>query len=104
MLGRYPDLSLKEARALARQDRALLQQGKDVAAAKQLDKLKASDIHTVENLSEAWYARHILGSYKHPEVVERVPASPDPSNLHWGHQNLPPQSTARRQRGDYDQI
>ena len=72
VLGHYPDLSLKEARVRARQDRALLQQGKDVAAAKQLDKLKASDIHTVENLSEAWYARHILGSYKHPEVVERV--------------------------------
>ncbi len=72
VLGRYPDLSLKGARALARQDRALLQQGTDVAAAKQLDKLKASDIHTVENLSEAWYARHILGSHKHPEVVERV--------------------------------
>ena len=65
-------MSLKDARALARQDRALLQQGTDVAAAKQLDKLKACDIHTVEDLSEAWYARHILGSYKHPEVVERV--------------------------------
>ncbi len=72
VLGRYPDLSLKDARALARQDRALLQQGTDVAAAKRLDKLKASDIHTVESLSKAWYERHILGSYKHPEVVERV--------------------------------
>lgn len=72
VLGRYPDLSLKDARALAHQDRALLQQGTDVAAAKRLDKLKASDIHNVESLSKAWYERRILGSYKHPEVVERV--------------------------------
>lgn len=37
-----------------------------------MDRLKASDIHAVENLSGAWYARHILGRYKHPEVVDRV--------------------------------
>ena len=72
VLGRYPDLSLKDARALAREDRLSIQQGKDVAAAKQLDKLKASEMQTVQGLSQAWYERHIVGKYKHPEVVERV--------------------------------
>ena len=34
VLGRYPDLSLKDARELARKDRVLLRQGTDVAALK----------------------------------------------------------------------
>ena len=40
VLGRYPDPSLKEARVRARQDRALLQQGTGIAAAKQSDNLR----------------------------------------------------------------
>ena len=72
VLGRYPDLSLKEARELARKDRAQLQQGTDVAAAKQVAKLQAIDAQTVEKLAEVWYQRKIVGTYKHPEVVERV--------------------------------
>jgi integrase len=72
VLGRYPDISLKEARELARKDRALLQQGTDVAAAKQEERLKAAEAHTVESLAAAWYARHIVGSHKHPEIVERL--------------------------------
>ena len=34
VLGRYPEVSLKEARELARKDRALLQQGADLATLK----------------------------------------------------------------------
>lgn len=71
-LGRYPDVSLKDARELARKDRALLQQGVDVGAAKRREKLKAIDMHNVEGLAKIWYERHIAGKYKHPEVVERV--------------------------------
>jgi len=72
VLGRYPEMSLKEARELARSDRAQLQQGTDVATAKQLAKLQALDVLTVASLSEVWYERKILGSYKPPEGVERV--------------------------------
>ena len=71
-LGRYPDVSLKDARELARKDRALLQQGVDIAALKRREKLKAIDMHNVEGLAEIWYERHIAGRYKHPQVVERV--------------------------------
>lgn len=72
VLGRYPDLSLKDARELARKDRAQVQQGTDVAAAKQVAKLQAIDAQTVEKLADTWYQRKIVGTYKHPEVVERV--------------------------------
>jgi integrase len=72
VLGRYPAVSLKQARELARKDRALLQQGTDVAAEKQQEKLKAEQTQTVQSLSEAWYGRHILGKHKHPEIVERL--------------------------------
>lgn len=72
VLGRYPDLSLKEAREIARKDRAQVQQGTDVAAAKQVAKLQAIDAQTVEKLADTWFQRKIVGNYKHPEVVERV--------------------------------
>lgn len=72
VIGRYPDISLKEARELARKDRALLQQGIDIGAVKRQLKLKATDMHDVDGLAKAWYERHILGKYKHPQVVERV--------------------------------
>lgn len=72
VIGRYPDISLKDARELARNDRALLQQGKDVGAIKRQEKLKAIDMHNVEGLANIWFERHIAGKYKHPEVVERV--------------------------------
>lgn len=72
VIGRYPDISLKDARDLARKDRALLQQGVDVGAVKRQEKLKAIDMHNVEGLAQIWYERHIVGKYKHPEVVERV--------------------------------
>lgn len=72
VLGRYPDLSLKEARDLARKDRALLQQGVDVAAAKRQEKLKALELHDVAGLGRIWFERHIAARYKYPVVVERV--------------------------------
>lgn len=72
VLGRYPDISLKDARDLARKDRALLQQGQDVSAIKRKERLKAIDMHKVEGLANIWHERYIKGKYKHPEVVERV--------------------------------
>lgn len=72
VIGRYPDISLKEARELARKDRAQLQQGVDVGAVKRQEKLKAIDMHNVDALAKIWYERHIVGKYKYPQVVERV--------------------------------
>jgi len=72
VIGRYPDISLKDARDLARHDRAQLQQGVDVAASKRREKLKAVDMHDVAGLATMWYARDIVPKYKYPLVVERV--------------------------------
>jgi hypothetical protein len=72
VLGRYPDLSLKEPREAARRDRAQVQQGTDVAAAKRIARLDAQERHSVESLGKDWYQRYILPSYKDPKVVERV--------------------------------
>ena len=52
VIGRNPDISLKDARDLARKDRALLQQGVDVGAVKRQEKLKATDMHNVEGLAQ----------------------------------------------------
>ncbi len=72
MLGRYPDLSLKDARELARQNRARIQLGVDVAAEKRAERQKALEQTDVSALALAWYERHIAKTYKHPEVVLRV--------------------------------
>lgn len=48
VLGRYPDLSLAQAREKARSDRALIQQGIDVATAKRLAQLDARRAHSVK--------------------------------------------------------
>ncbi|MHA7602677.1 tyrosine-type recombinase/integrase [Alicycliphilus sp. T452] len=72
VLGRYPDISLKEAREIALRDRALIQQGVDVAALKRREKLKARETHNVSSLARLWYEREIEPRYKHPENVERV--------------------------------
>ena len=72
VIGRYPDIPLKDARELARKDRGLLQQGADVAEIKRREKLKALDMHNVDGLAQIWYERHIQEKYKHPQVVERV--------------------------------
>lgn len=72
VLGRYPDLSLKQARELARQDRTEIDRGIDVAAAKQADKALSLDAPTVDRLADIWLARYIEPRYKYPEVVARV--------------------------------
>lgn len=72
VLGRYPDISLKDARDLARRDRAQIQQGVDVGAKKRLEKLKAFEMEDVRGLGQLWYERYILKKVKYPEVVARV--------------------------------
>ena len=59
VLGRYPDISLKDARELARAKRAQIQQGVDIAVQKQVEKLAALEAHNVTELSQAWFDRHI---------------------------------------------
>jgi len=72
VLGRYPELSLKDAREQARQDRVRIEHGVDVAAAKQAEKALVLEVPTVQRLGEVWFARYIQPRYKHPEVVARV--------------------------------
>lgn len=72
VLGRYPELSLKDAREQARRDRAQLERGIDVAAAKQAEKALVVAVPTVQRLGELWLAKYIQPRYKHPEVVARV--------------------------------
>ncbi|MBX3641794.1 MAG: site-specific integrase [Rubrivivax sp.] len=72
VLGRYPDISLKDARDLARSNRAQIQQGIDVSAQKRLEKLKTLQMEDVQGLGRLWYERFILKKLKHPAVVERV--------------------------------
>lgn len=72
VLGRYPELSLKDARDQARRDREQIERGVDVAAVKQAEKTMVLQVPTVERLSELWFAKYIQARYKHPEVVARV--------------------------------
>ena len=59
VLGRYPELSLKDAREQVRQDRARIERGIDVSAAKQAEKTLVLDVPTVQSLGEVWFARYI---------------------------------------------
>jgi len=72
VLGRYPELSLRDASEQARQDRAQIERGIDVAAAKQAEKALLLEVPTVQRLGEVWFAKYIQPRYKHPEVVARV--------------------------------
>lgn len=72
VLGRYPELSLKDAREQARQDRVRIEHGVDVSAAKQAEKALVLEVPTVQRLGEVWFARYIQPRHKHPEVVARV--------------------------------
>lgn len=72
VLGRYPELSLKDAREQARKDRAQIERGTDVAAAKQAEKALLLEVPTVQRLGEVWFAKYIQPRYKHPDVVARV--------------------------------
>lgn len=72
VLGRYPEMSLRDAREQVRQDRVRIERGVDVSAAKQAEKALALEVPTVQRLGEVWFARYIQPRYKHPEVVARV--------------------------------
>lgn len=72
VLGRYPELSLRDAREQVRQDRARIERGIDVSATKRAEKALVLEVATVQRLGEVWFARYIQPRYKHPEVVARV--------------------------------
>lgn len=71
-LGRYPAISLREARRIAAAKRAEVQQGVDVAAQKQQALADHREAGTVKELAEMWLDHVVRGKYKHPEVTERV--------------------------------
>lgn len=75
-LGSYTVLSLAEARKRARELRAKVALGHDVAGEKQERKAAAvarieADKHakTVAQLADEYFERHILGRWKHPNIV-----------------------------------
>lgn len=72
MLGRYPELTLKDAREQVRQDRARIERGIDVSAVKQAEKVLVLEVPTVQRLGEVWFAKYIQPRYKYPDVVARV--------------------------------
>jgi hypothetical protein len=59
MLGRYPELSLKDAREQARRDRAPVERGTDVAAAEQTEKALLLEAPKLQRLGEVCYAKYI---------------------------------------------
>jgi integrase len=71
-LGRYPDLSLAEARKLAATKRVDVQQVIDVAAIKQQKKAEAKLAANVEHLANLWLDNTVRRRHQHPEVTERV--------------------------------
>ena len=75
-LGTYVDLSLAEARRQAKELRARVALGYDVAAEKQerkaeaLEKMAAKkNAYTVGQLADEYFAKTILGRWKHPNIV-----------------------------------
>ena len=71
-LGRYPDITLKEARRIASENRAKVQQGIDVAAQKQQTLAEHREAGTINELAELWLDRAVRGKHKRPQVTERV--------------------------------
>ncbi len=71
-LGRYPDLSLGEARKLAAAKRVEVQQVIDVAAIKQQKKAEAKQAANVEQLANLWLDNTVRSRHQRPEVTERV--------------------------------
>ena len=71
-LGRYPDLSLAEARKIAAAKRVDVHQVIDVAAVKQLKKAESKLVGNVEQLANLWLNNTVRSRHKHPEVTERV--------------------------------
>jgi hypothetical protein len=91
VIGPYPDISLKEARELARNDRAKIQQGVDVASEKRRAKREAVGRHDVTGLGKMWMERHILPSYKYPGCRTRAQAA---------HQSRDRQTPRRRDKAN----
>lgn len=71
VLGRYPEISLKDACELARQNRAQIERGVDVAAAKQVEKTLPLKVSSMQRLGDVWFAKYIQPHYKLVEVVAR---------------------------------
>ena len=71
-LGRYPDMSLAEARKIAGIKRVEVQQVIDVAAVKQKKKADAKLASNVEQLAGLWLDNSVRNRHRHPEVTERV--------------------------------
>ncbi|WP_077731901.1 site-specific integrase [Methylocaldum sp. 14B] len=75
-MGSYSDLSLADARKLAKELRAKVSLGHDVAAEKQERKAEAAakieaekNSVTVGKLADEYFERMILGRWKHPNIV-----------------------------------
>lgn len=69
-IGNYPTITLKKARELATDARAMVQQGIDVARAKRDQKIALSTAGTVEQLCNEYYQRTIEGRVKRPGIVK----------------------------------
>ena len=76
VLGSYRDLSLADARKSAKELRARVTLGHDVAAEKQerqreaVAKIEAArNVYTVGHLADDFFERKILGHWKHPNIV-----------------------------------
>jgi integrase len=76
VIGSYRDLSLADARREAKQLRARVTQGHDVAAEKQerqreaVERIEAArNVYTVAQLAEDYFQAQILGHWKHPNIV-----------------------------------
>ncbi len=75
-MGSYTDLSIADARKLAKELRARVALGYDVAAEKQerkaeaLEKIAAKkNAYTAGQLADEYFAKNILGRWKHPNIV-----------------------------------
>lgn len=71
-IGRYPDISLMDARKIAAAKRVEVQQVIDVAAVKQRRKFDAKASINVEHLSELWLDHSVRPRHQNPQVTERV--------------------------------
>jgi integrase len=71
-IGRYPDISLMDARKIAAAKRVEVQQVIDVAAVKQRIKSEAKASLNVEQLSELWLDHAVRPRHQNPQVTERV--------------------------------
>lgn len=68
-LGTYPDMSLNKAREIAAVKRVEVQQGVDLAVAKQTRKAEAAAPDTVKNLCNEFYDRTVANRIERPDLV-----------------------------------